>query len=49
VHELFLNQVPIPQSISDRWAQAWVEEVKQVLLRALTTLNEEASNKKSQT
>jgi GTPase Era involved in 16S rRNA processing len=48
VHELFLNQVPIPQSISDRWAQAWVEEVKQVLLRALTTLNEEASSKKKQ-
>ncbi len=48
VHELFLNQVPIPQSISDRWAQAWVEEIKQVLLRALTTLNEEASSKKKQ-
>ena len=49
VHELFLNQVPIPQSISDRWAQAWVEEVKQVLLRGLTTLTEEASGNKGQT
>lgn len=43
VHELFLNQVPIPQSRSDRIAQAWIEEIKQVLLRALATLREEAS------
>ena len=43
VHELFVNQVPIPQSISDRLAQAWVEEIKQVLLRALTALKDEAS------
>ena len=42
VHELFQSQVPIPQSISDRLAQAWVEEIKQVLLRALTTLKDEA-------
>lgn len=42
VHELFVHQVPIPQSISDRDAQAWVEEVKQVLIRALAALQEEA-------
>ncbi len=46
VHELFVHQVPIPQSISDRWAQAWVEEVKQVLLGALSLLEEEAKNAK---
>jgi energy-coupling factor transporter ATP-binding protein EcfA2 len=44
VHELFLTQVPIPQSISDRLAQAWVDEVKQVVQRALAVLEEEASN-----
>ena len=42
VHELFIHQVPIPQSISDRWAQAWVEEIKQVLLRALNQLQSES-------
>lgn len=42
VHELFLHQIPIPQSISDREAQAWVEEVKQVLTRALESLKDEA-------
>lgn len=47
VHELFLTQVPIPQSISDRSAQAWVEEVKQVLQRALTVLQDEASQGES--
>jgi hypothetical protein len=47
VHEIFLNQVPIPQSISDRWAQAWVEEVKQVLLRALAALKNEAVQRES--
>jgi len=47
VRELFLNQVPIPQSISDRWAQAWVEEVKQVLLQALMILTAETINAKS--
>lgn len=46
VHELFVHQVPIPQSISDRWAQAWVEEIKQVLLRALSSLAEEAKDAK---
>ena len=42
VHELFVHQVPIPQSISDREAQAWVEEVKQVLVRSLGSLKQEA-------
>jgi len=44
VHELLLTQVPIPQSISDRLAQAWVDEVKQVVQRALTGLQNEANN-----
>ncbi len=43
VHELFMTQVPVPQSISDRLAQAWVDEVKQVLQRALARLKEEAT------
>jgi hypothetical protein len=43
VHELFLTQVPIPRSISDRLAQAWVDEIKQVVQRALTVLQEEAN------
>lgn len=42
VHELLVHQVPIPQSISDRDAQAWVEEIKQVLIRALDMLRAEA-------
>ncbi len=41
VHELFVHQVPIPQSISDREAQAWVEEVKQILIRAVKSLQTE--------
>lgn len=41
VHELFVHQVPIPQSISDREAQAWVEEVKKVLVRAVSSLQTE--------
>lgn len=48
VHELFVHQVPIPQSISDRDAQAWVEEVKQVLIRALESLQAEAGEAKAQ-
>jgi len=44
VHELLVHQVPIPQSISDRAAQAWVEEIKQVLLRAIKTLRSEAES-----
>lgn len=43
VHELFVHQVPIPQSISDREAQAWVEQVKQLLIKALEVLQGEAS------
>lgn len=43
VHELLLTQVPIPQSISDRLAQAWVEEIKEVLQRALNVLKAEAN------
>lgn len=43
VHEIFLTQVPIPQSISDRSAQAWVDEIKQAVQRALTVLQEEAN------
>ena len=41
VRELFIHQVPVPQSISDRWAQAWVEEVKALLVDALEALKAE--------
>ncbi len=41
VRELFVHQVPVPQSISDRWAQAWVEEIKELLVGALETLKAE--------
>jgi GTPase Era involved in 16S rRNA processing len=41
VHELLEHQVPIPESISDRWAQAWVEEIKAMLIGALKKLQEE--------
>jgi hypothetical protein len=47
VHELFVRQVPVPQSISDRDAQAWVEEVKQLLSRALSALQTETGAKAS--
>ncbi len=43
VHELLLTQVPIPQSISDRLAQAWIEEIKEVLQRSLGLLKAEAN------
>lgn len=49
VHELFLTQVPVPQSISDRLAQAWVDEIKQVVQRALAELQREANNAKPDT
>lgn len=41
VRELFVHQVPVPQSISDRWAQAWVEEIKALLVDALESLKAE--------
>jgi hypothetical protein len=39
-------QVPVPQSISDRWAQAWVEEIKSLLKRALERLKAEQDDKR---
>lgn len=42
VHELLGHQVPIPESISDRWAQAWVEEIKTMLIGALAKLQKES-------
>lgn len=46
VRELFVHQVPVPQSISDRWAQAWVEEIKALLVDALETLKVEHQTEK---
>ncbi len=41
VRDILVLQVPVPQSISDRWAQTWVEEIKSMLTRALETLEAE--------
>lgn len=49
VHALLVHQIPIPQSISDSWAQAWIDEIKQMLKRALVKLEMEAEKAKSQT
>ena len=43
VRDIFVLQVPVPQSISDRWAQAWVEEIKGVVNQALEKLGDEQS------
>ena len=40
VNEIFATQVPIPQSISDPVAQAWIEDVKKALERAINTLKD---------
>ncbi len=47
VHDIFVLQVPVPQSISDRWAQAWGEEIKQLLIRSIEVLRAEQEAKES--
>lgn len=34
VRSIFQHQVPVMESISDRWAQAWIDEIKTVVLDA---------------
>jgi hypothetical protein len=46
VRDILVLQVPVPQSISDRWAQAWVEEIKSLLKRALERLKAEQDDKR---
>lgn len=38
VHEIFARQVPVPRSISDRWAQTWVDEIKSLVKDAVETV-----------
>lgn len=51
VHDLFMHQVPIPESISDPEAQSWIDEVKKALLHSLERLAFEmrANHKKAAT
>jgi hypothetical protein len=44
VRDIFQHQIPVPQSISDRLAQAWVEEVKRVVLDAVGTMTTEQAD-----
>ncbi len=41
VRDIFQHQVPVPQSISNRWAQAWVEEIKQAVVYAIAKVKAE--------
>jgi hypothetical protein len=45
VRDIFQHQIPIPQSISNRWAQAWVEEIKQAVHGAIEQIRAEQKNK----
>jgi hypothetical protein len=44
VHEIFTRQVPVPHSISDRWAQAWVDEIKRIVQAAVEVVRKEQQN-----
>jgi hypothetical protein len=46
VRDIFTHQVPVPQSISDRWAQTWVEEIKSLLIKALEVVKTEQKPKR---
>jgi len=35
VRDIFRRQIPVPQSISDRWAQEWVEDIKRLVQHAI--------------
>jgi GTPase Era involved in 16S rRNA processing len=41
VRSIFQHQVPVMESVSDRWAQAWVDEIKSVVLEALDLIKAE--------
>ena len=41
MHDLLSQQVPVLQSTSDRNAQAWIDEIKALLLRNLEKLEQE--------
>lgn len=41
VRDIFQHQVPVPESVSDRWAQQWVDEIKRVLNQAIDTVRAE--------
>jgi hypothetical protein len=41
VRDIFQHHVPIPESVSDPWAQEWIEEVKKVIAQAIEVLRSE--------
>jgi GTPase Era involved in 16S rRNA processing len=41
VRSIFQHQVPVMESISDRWAQAWIEEIKRVVGESIETVKTE--------
>lgn len=43
VRDIFQHHVPVPEAVSDRWAQEWVDEVKGVLVHAIRAIEEEQS------
>lgn len=43
VRDIFQRHVPIPGAVSDRWAQEWVEEIKGVLIHAISIIEAEQS------
>jgi hypothetical protein len=44
VLEIFTRQVPVPHSISDRWAQAWVDEIKRIVQAAVEAVRREQND-----
>ncbi len=41
VRDLFQHQIPVPQSISNRWSQAWIEEIKEIVKEAIEKVRAE--------
>jgi hypothetical protein len=44
VQSILHHQVPVPESVSDRWAQEWVEAIKQLVVQAIETVRKEQSS-----
>jgi hypothetical protein len=41
IRNIFQHHVPVPESVSDRWAQDWIDEVKRIINDALDRLKYE--------
>jgi len=48
VRDIFQHQVPVPQSISDRWSQAWIEEIKKILKDSIEVVRAEQDTSKKE-